>query len=183
MKKLFIIFALSLSAFAVDSTDGEAFNKAYWAAQPKEVQALREVMHSPEKDRQVEALAKKGFVIDYPIVGWGWDPFKVMSLRQNVYKMSYVPSALGTPYIKVSLDLNDYPRYPDPLKIEPGKDSPVGEEVGYGNRYYPTQYDNLKDFPDGVLYKDARGTFKKSVVPLQPNPFNPGGYSVVWEKQ
>jgi hypothetical protein len=159
------------------------WNEMYWAAQPPAVRVL-ETLSGNEREVKAKQLAEQGYVIDWPIMGWGWSPWHVMNVRQQVYKLGSVPSALGSPAIKVSLDPADYPAYPDPNKPKPaGKDSPVGDAVGYGNRYYTTKFDNLVQYPDGAKWTDARGTFVKRVIVLQPNPFNPGGVSISWEKQ
>lgn len=55
---------------------------AYWAMQPPAVQALRDM---PYDQRMVAAqqLAHQGYAIDVPIMVWGWDPLKTMTLRQQ----------------------------------------------------------------------------------------------------
>jgi hypothetical protein len=70
-------------------------NDAYWAEQPEDVQALRNM---PESERTLAAmeLAKSGRAIDVPIMVWGWDPLTTMVERQN-YGYTWVPSALQSP--------------------------------------------------------------------------------------
>jgi hypothetical protein len=100
-------------------TPSEIFNDAYWAHFAPEVQALRDMPHGKARENAAETLAKAGHVIDVPIQAWGWDPWKVMNLRQH-YGMQFVPSALmaGGPLdrevpgaIRVSLSATHYPVY------------------------------------------------------------------------
>jgi hypothetical protein len=65
---------------------------AYWAMQPPEVQALRDM---PDEQRYgaAQQLARQGFTIDVPIMVNGWDPLKTMTLRQ-LDGYTWVPSGL-----------------------------------------------------------------------------------------
>jgi hypothetical protein len=91
---------------------------AYWAEQPEEVQALRDM---PESDRQLAAtdLAKKGYTIDVPIMVWGWDPLTTMVERQN-YGYTWTPSALQAPVqLPPGLSFPGLPTY-DAANAPPG---------------------------------------------------------------
>jgi hypothetical protein len=73
-------------------TAQQAFDDAYWAAQPAAVQALRT---APADDRVEMAtqLAQEGYSIDVPIMVWGWDPYTTTSTRA-ADGYTWVPSAL-----------------------------------------------------------------------------------------
>ncbi len=169
--------------------DNAAFDQAYWASQPPEVQAI-ESMASPEATAL--SLAAKGFVIDVPIMIWKWDPWKVMRLRQQ-YGYTWVPSALQppiqeapginepglTPYdpnnppagsIKVSTNLADYPPFnpPAPAPPSPQTTDYVGS-LDFGNTYFALPGDPT---PDGVIVTDVRGSFLKHRQVVQ-TPFGP----------
>ena len=69
---------------------------AYWASQPPEVQALYFLHTEGERDELAHQLADKGFLIDVPIMIWGWDPLSTMIVRKNMgYK--WIPSAKMAP--------------------------------------------------------------------------------------
>lgn len=74
----------------------EAFDQAYWAAQPAAVQALQNIQDPDERTQMATQLANEGYTIDVPIMVWGWDPAQVTSLRES-YGYSWVPSALQSP--------------------------------------------------------------------------------------
>jgi hypothetical protein len=63
---------------------------AYWAAQPEEVQALRNVNDLGQRSALAQDLADKGYSIDRAIMVWGWDPMKTMATRQ-MYGYTWVP--------------------------------------------------------------------------------------------
>jgi len=63
---------------------------AYWFAQPAEVQALR-TMTEPALSALAHELADKGFLIDVPIMVWGWDPVATMQTRHS-QGFTWVPS-------------------------------------------------------------------------------------------
>lgn len=69
---------------------------AYWAAQPPEVRALRNI-EDPEQCRSAAIdLARKGYTIDVPIMVWGWSASKTMAMRQQ-WGYTWVPSATMQP--------------------------------------------------------------------------------------
>ena len=68
-----------------------AENDAYWAAQPPEVQQLRNVGDFAQRSAMAQDLADKGYTIDRAIMVWGWDPLKTMTARQ-MYGYTWVPS-------------------------------------------------------------------------------------------
>ncbi len=153
----------------------EQFNDIYWAAQPPEVRALREVQAS-ESEPLAKKLAVRGFVIDGPIHGWKWDAYRTMWFRQE-YGLANILAVGGQP-IKTSLNAADYPAF-DPPKVPEG--SPVGEWQ-LDNLYRPSALDSAA-IADGSKWTDSRGTFVKHIKPVYPpNPFNPNAFSILWEK-
>lgn len=73
-------------------TQQEAFDNAYWAAQPPAVQALR-TAPADERVQMATQLANEGYSIDVPIMVWGWDPYTTTNTRvADGY--TWVPSAL-----------------------------------------------------------------------------------------
>lgn len=68
---------------------------AYWAAQPPEVQGLRDLPEA-EKGLKAHELADAGFKIDVPIMLWSWDPLATMVTRKN-QGFTWVPSANMAP--------------------------------------------------------------------------------------
>jgi hypothetical protein len=164
-----------------------AFDKAYWAAQPAELQALPAIEDVNQRNLRAAALAAQGFIVDVPIMVWGWDPYLVMTMRSN-YGYTWVPSALqpnitAPSYdpahppagsIKVSLKTADFP------PVEPPAATPQpaahGDPVGVqsiGAYYLSLPGDN---YPDGAKFTDSRGTFLKHVT------FSGAGRTNYWEK-
>jgi hypothetical protein len=80
------------AATSTSLTPQQAFDDAYWAAQPAAVQALRT---APANDRVQMAtqLAQEGYSIDVPIMVWGWDPYTTTNTRE-ADGYTWVPSAL-----------------------------------------------------------------------------------------
>lgn len=72
------------------------FDNKYWASQPKEVQALRNIDDQGQRSILAAQLAASGFKIDTPIMVWGWDPAKVTNLRHTL-GYSWVPTAFQNP--------------------------------------------------------------------------------------
>jgi len=64
---------------------------AYWAQQPPEVQALRDVANEGARAALAQSLANEGYKIDVPIMVWKWDPLVTMTIRQNS-GYTWVPS-------------------------------------------------------------------------------------------
>jgi hypothetical protein len=77
-----------------DST--EAFDNAYWAAQPPAVQALRNMDGYEERTQLASQLSAQGYTIDVPIMVYGWDPAKITAARES-YGYTWVPSATQNP--------------------------------------------------------------------------------------
>jgi hypothetical protein len=77
-----------------DST--EAFDNAYWAAQPPAVQALRNMDNYDERTQLASQLSAQGYTIDVPIMVYGWDPAKITAARES-YGYTWVPSATQNP--------------------------------------------------------------------------------------
>jgi len=85
----------STSSTASDSssTDStQAFDDAYWAAQPPAVQALRTMDNYEQRTQLASELSAQGYKVDVPIMVWGWDPAKITAARQS-YGYTWVPSA------------------------------------------------------------------------------------------
>jgi hypothetical protein len=173
-----------------------AFDKAYWASQPPELEALPAIADLGQRTTRAAALAAQGFSVDVPIMVWGWDPYLVMTMRTN-YGYTWVPSALqpnisvapgvtqpgAVAYdpthppagsIKVSTNIADYPPLtpPAPVPQLATDGDPVGP-LSVGTLYLSVVGDN---YPDGAKFTDSRGTFLKHVT---ITPFGRGNY---WEK-
>jgi hypothetical protein len=173
-----------------------AFDKAYWASQPPELQALPAMEDFGQRTTRAAVLATKGFVVDVPIMVWGWDPYLVMTMRAN-YGYTWVPSALqpnisvapgvtqpgAVAYdptqpppgsIKVSTNIADYPPLipPAPSPQLAADGDPVGLQ-SIATLYLSVVGDTA---PDGAKFTDSRGTFLKHVI---ITPFGRGNY---WEK-
>jgi len=136
------------------SPPSSTFDTAYWASLSPAL--LAAASHTSEEDRLLaaQALAAQGVPVDVQIVVWGWDPWKVMSLRQ-AYGYTWVP-ALGqpnlqaapgasgpgiTPYnpsqpwpgsIKVSLSVADYPAFAPPAPPPAPATLPAGATLENG---------------------------------------------------
>lgn len=79
------------SGNAAPATPSMSEIDAYWAAQPPEVQQLRDVTDLASRNAMAQDLADKGFTIDKAIMVWGWDPLKTMLTRQ-MYGYTWAPS-------------------------------------------------------------------------------------------
>jgi hypothetical protein len=173
-----------------------AFDKAYWASEPPELQALPAIADFTQRTTRAAVLAAQGFIVDVPIMVWGWDPYLVMTMRAN-YGYTWVPSALqpnvsvapgvtqpgSVPYnpanppagsIKVSTNIADYPPLiPPPTSTLVASDGdPVGP-LSIGTLYLSVAGDTS---PDGTKFTDSRGTFLKHVT------ITPFGRTNYWEK-
>ena len=65
---------------------------AYWATQPPAVQQLRDLPTDAARSSMAHDLADQGYLIDVPIMVWGWDPLATMIVRRN-QGFTWVPSA------------------------------------------------------------------------------------------
>ena len=76
-----------------------AFNLAYKAAQPAALQPYCPGLGLPNPAPPTisvptaTAFLAAGLVVDWAIMGWGWDPFYIMSYRKQI-GYTWVPSAL-----------------------------------------------------------------------------------------
>ncbi len=146
--------------------------------------------------RAIQLATTGGEIIDVPIDVWGWDPFKVMFLRES-YGYTWVPSALQgnvalapglsqpgvAPYdpknpppgaVIVSTNAADFPPLVAPPPAANAPTVLVGGPIFPGSKFfYNVAGDNS---PDGTKYSDARGTFTKHVY------ITPFGKSVIWEQ-
>jgi len=175
-------------------SDQTTFDAAYWASQPEPVATLQSISDPAARQAAAATLAAQGYVIDVPIDAWSWDPYQVMTLRQQ-YGYTWVPSALQPPVaiapglgqpgvlpydplnppkgsIKVSTNPADFPPIHPPVVAAPLSTVLVGAQ-SLGNLYLNVVGDTS---PDGSIYTDSRGTFTKHVV---ATPF---GNTVYWEK-
>lgn len=84
--------ASSALAESTPLTAQQAFDDAYWAAQPPAVQALRNAP-ADQRVQMATQLAQSGYSIDVPIMVWGWDPYTTTNVRQ-ADGYTWVPSAL-----------------------------------------------------------------------------------------
>ena len=92
---------------------------AYWAMQPHEVQALRDISDDTQRAEAASELAYKGFAIDVPIMVWKWDPLVTMELRKSA-GYTWVPSAMQAPVqVAPGLSFPGLPGY-DPKNPPPG---------------------------------------------------------------
>lgn len=93
--------------------------EAYWASQPGEVQVLMYITTEAKRLEKAHELADQGFLIDVPIMVWGWDPLSTMVVRRN-QGYTWVPSAKQEP-VRVAPGVN-FPGLPgyDPKNPPPG---------------------------------------------------------------
>jgi hypothetical protein len=194
--------ASSTTTTASTAVTEQTFDTAYWAHQPPAVAALAKLsIDYPNtvaggRTSTAIALATQGYTIDNAIDVWGWDPYQVMSLRQQ-YGYTWVPSLFQppvqiapglseaglTPYnpnappagsITVSLALSAYPPFNPPAPVVPVSSaapaSCVGSALGAG--FYAAPYFSSVQacaLTNGLIYTaDPRGYFTFHVV---ANPF------------
>ncbi len=147
------------------------FDNAYWLHQPIPVRAMRRNVpgtEAPTDAAQLQLaqnLMGQGYLIDGPIMLWGWGPYQVMLLRR-LYGFSSVPALnedptgvkTGEGSIRVSTNISDYPPL-DPPPVPAEHPALNGIYVGstWGNGVYaslsgdPTA-DGQKVIKDGVEY-------------------------------
>lgn len=178
------------------------FDNAYWASFPPAVAALRSMpvdnaaATANGRTETAMTLATQGYLIDVPIMVWGWDAFLVMTMRQQ-FGYTWVPSALmapvemapgittpgAAPYnpnppypagaIVVSTSLASYPPFNPPAPPTPPPVAPtslVGIAEGAG--YYQAFPQALAALINGQVYTaDPRGafTFHTANNPFAPN--------------
>lgn len=73
-----------------------AADDAYWSQQPQVVQQLRYMPNESDRQKLAQNLAGQGYMIDVPVMVWGWDAGETMALRQS-YGYTWVPSANNAP--------------------------------------------------------------------------------------
>jgi len=163
-------------------TTQAAFDQAYWLAQPPAVQALQSISDFQTRLATAMQLATQGYTVDVPIMVWGWDPYLVMSQRQQ-YGYTWVPSALMAPVtmapgvtqpgaigydpnnpppgaIKVSLKLADYPPFTAPSVPAPVVPATSLVGVAEGAGYFQATGNVLPNgakLTDGAQYIDPSG--------------------------
>jgi hypothetical protein len=105
---------------------------AYWAAQPPEVQQLRDVTDLATRSAMAQQLADQGFTIDKAIMVWGWDPLKTMLTRQ-MYGYTWAPNMnqgnVSTPGITLIGQTPYDPKNPPPGSIAVKTDFAQGTKV------------------------------------------------------
>jgi hypothetical protein len=69
---------------------------AYWFTQPPPVQALQNMNSEDARSNLAHELADQGYLIDVPIMVWGWDPLSTMIVRRNE-GFTWIPSAKMDP--------------------------------------------------------------------------------------
>lgn len=57
---------------------------AYWAQQPKEVQALKDIQGLEQRTAKAKELTQQGYAVDYEIQVLGYDPYMTMKGRQEM---------------------------------------------------------------------------------------------------
>jgi hypothetical protein len=156
-------------------SNNQVFDDAYWLHQPKPVRALRRgqagqvQLSEAEQLELAHSLMGQGFVIDGPIMLWGWGPYNVMLLRR-LYGFASVPALNEDPTgaktgggsIRVSIDINDYPPIEPPSP--PPDHAPLSTYVGssWGAGIYgslkgdPTADGQEATGPDGAIYVKHR---------------------------
>lgn len=70
----------------------DAADDAYWSKQPDAVQKLREIEDPGQRAQMAGQLTAQGYLIDVPVMVWGWDAAKTTQLRQS-FGYTWVPSA------------------------------------------------------------------------------------------
>jgi hypothetical protein len=157
------------------------FDQIYWAHQPPEIQLLRTIPDMNQLQTRAMQLATMGFTIDVPIMIWGWDPLKVMQLRQS-FGYTWVPSALMPPVqmapgltapgaiaydpanpprgaVNVSTDPADYPTFIPPVPPTPVTEPVVGVAIlGMPKMFYALGV--ATTWADGTVTSDSRGVFR-----------------------
>lgn len=195
---LLVLTGLGLSAQAFNHVEQQKFDAVYWAAQPPEVRALKDVVDNAQAALE---LAVKGFVIDFPVLVAHFDPYATMFYR-GVDGFTWVPSGLqpsvcvGTPYsnnppycpydpakppegsIKVSLDVKDYPAFDPPVPPQP---APSARLVGlFNGAVYTAGPDALKDGKPQVQDKQVvEQDDVKYIATVRVSPF---GFIVFYTK-
>ncbi len=173
----------------------QQFLATYIRSKPPAVRALWPVDAQGFDDaaRQVIVgrLLTEGYQLDEQIDVWGWDPLTTMLVRMN-NRMTWVPIAQNgatidspiaggfsgpvpvTGAIKVSVDLADYPPFPDPppdapplIPPTPKVANPVGAFTGIPNTYrcaFAQDGYGLTDEVTNVLPNLPVGTFTKTAL-------------------
>lgn len=129
-----------------DLATQKAFDGAYWLSFPKPIRDTFNPLTNPNepfdnlKDKAL-AFSQQGFKIDVYIMLMRMDPYIIMRQRQDLGFSSVpavgempvtLPPSLGGPTnagsIKVSVNLADYPAYPEPQVPTPTNPtrSPIG---------------------------------------------------------
>lgn len=105
---------------------------AYWAAQPPEVQKLRDAPDFGTRSAMAQDLADKGYTIDKAIMVWGWDPMKTM-LTRKMYGYTWVPNlnqaSVSTPGLAAAGQTPYDPDNPPPGSIAVNTDFANGLNI------------------------------------------------------
>lgn len=102
-----------------ESTKPQNETDAYWALQPKEVQALKNLQGLEQRAAKAKELMQQGYAVDHEIMVLGYDPYMTMKTRQEL-GYTWVP-AMGQANIPLGPGLS-YPGLPsyDPRNPPPG---------------------------------------------------------------
>ena len=165
----------------------QEFDAVYWAAQPKEIRALRDIKEEFDREGRAVDLAVKGFIVDRHIHVWLVQPYWTMRWRAD-QGLTWVPSLLqqsltwapgdDTPTgrydpknppmgsIKVSLDPKDYPPWDPPAPpapvVTPAPHVPTVGGYLYSHPVYGKIFaalDPNDPHIDGDIVDDPRGKF------------------------
>lgn len=121
--------------------------EAYWASQPAEIQPLMYANTEALRQKMGHEYADAGFIIDVPIMVWGWDPLSTMIVRKN-QGYTWVPSANMPPVaVQPGITFPGLPTY-DP-KVIPAGGIPVTTKWAEGflqTSPWPIDPEDLKIF-------------------------------------
>ena len=70
----------------------QEFDAAYWAAQPRAVQALPGIIDQGQRYTLASQLVQQGYIIDSTVMVWGWSAWYTAQMRMNL-GYTWVPSA------------------------------------------------------------------------------------------
>lgn len=170
------------------------FNNAYWAAQPPEVRALRDMLDRRvdigASNQEIEAkcieLAMAGFKIDAWIHVWAWEPYQSMWLRQR-HGYTWWPTILQPGGFDLAPGIIGMPGSPyDPKRPLPGSIVISTDLADYPPFDQPEEKPELKT-PQGVpgvvtLAGRYRGIMPGDESPIGTRWTDPVD-GAVWEKK
>lgn len=183
--------------WGVDAATAEAYDNAYWPAQPNAVQALKGVSFAPDPSTGQrpsvtlgQQLLAQGYQIDIPIMVWGNDPYLEM-LQRKADGFDWVAAAGQTPGGgtgqtppgAITVTLTPLPPFnPPPPPTPTPTVSPIGPDLGTminGKEAFSCAATDLN--PIGFTFSDATGTYVKTA--LGNELMDPQRRVCVWLKQ